>query len=122
MRVMIFAKEGQQHDTGAPPPRPEAMAEHEKFNEELMKAGVVLGSGRLSPSKEGKRVRFEGKRRTVIDGPFAEAKELVAGYWLWQVRSLDEAVEWLKRAPYDGGEFEIRPIVMFDAEVEGKRS
>ena len=121
MRVMIFAKEGEQHDAGAPP-RPEAMADYQKFNEELVKAGVVLGAGRLTPSTQGKRVRFEGKRRTVIDGPFAEAKELVAGYWLWQVRSLDEAVEWLKRAPYDGGEFEIRPIAMFEAEVEGKRS
>lgn len=125
MRVMIFAKEGQQSNASAPP-SPEAMAEamaqHEKFNEELVKAGVLLGSGRLSPSKEGKRVRFEGKRRTVIDGPFAEAKELVAGYWLWQVRSLDEAVEWLKRAPYDGGEFEIRPIAMFEADADGKPS
>ena len=121
MRVMIFAKEGEQSSAGTPP-SPEAMAEHQKFNEQLVKAGVVLGAGRLSPSTEGKRVRFEGKRRTVIDGPFAEAKELVAGYWLWQVRSLDEAVEWLKRAPYDGGEFEIRPIAMFDAEAEGKRS
>ncbi len=124
MRVMIFAKEGQQSNASGPP-SPEAMAEamaqHEKFNEELVKAGVLLGSGRLGPSKEGKRVRFEGKRRTVIDGPFAEAKELVAGYWLWQVRSLDEAVEWLKRAPYDGGEFEIRPIAMFEPEAEGKR-
>lgn len=123
MRVMIFAKEGEQNNAGAAP-TPEAMAEYQKFNEELVKAGVVLGAGRLSPSKEGKRVRFEGKRRTVTDGPFAEAKELVAGYWLWQVRSLDEAVEWLKRAPYDGGEFEIRPIAMFEAEAEaeGKRS
>ena len=109
MRVMVLAKEGGQSDT-ATPPTPEAMAEHQKFNEELVKAGVVLGAGRLSPSSQGKRVRFEGKKRTVIDGPWAETKELVAGYWLWQVRSLDEALEWLKRAPYDGGTFEVREI------------
>ncbi len=109
MRVLVLAKEGEQRDAAAPP-TPEAMAEHQKFNEELVKAGVVLGAGRLSPSSQGKRVRFDGKKRTVIDGPWAETKELVAGYWLWQVRSLDEALEWLKRAPYDGGTFEVREI------------
>jgi hypothetical protein len=109
MRVLVLAKEGEQRDAAAPP-TPEAMAEYQKFNEELVKAGVVLGAGRLSPSSQGKRVRFDGKKRTVIDGPWAESKELVAGYWLWQVRSLDEALEWLKRAPYDGGTFEIREI------------
>lgn len=111
MRVLVLAKEGAQSDAGTPP-TPEAMAEHNKFNEELVKAGVVVGAGRLSPSSQGKRVRFDGKKRAVIDGPFAETKELVAGYWLWQVRSIDEAVEWLKRAPYDGGTFEIREISM----------
>jgi hypothetical protein len=90
------------------------MAEHQKFNEELVRAGVVIGSGRLSPSAHGKRVRFAGKSRTVIDGPFTEAKELVAGYWLWEVRSLDEAIEWLKRAPYAGGTFEVREIAMHE--------
>jgi hypothetical protein len=109
MRVLILAKEGEQSDA-VTPPTSEAMAEHQKFNEELVKAGVVLGAGRLSPSSQGKRVRFDGKKRTVIDGPWAETKELVAGYWLWQVRSMDEALEWLKRAPYDGGTFEIRQI------------
>jgi len=109
MRVLVLAKEGAQTDAAAPP-TPEAMAEYQKFNEELVKAGVVLGAGRLSPSSQGKRVRFDGKKRTVIDGPWAETKELVAGYWLWQVRSLDEALEWLKRAPYDGGTFEVREI------------
>ena len=114
MRVLILAKEGEQRDA-AKPPTPEAMAEHQKFNEELVKAGVVVGSGRLSPSAQGKRVRFEGKKRSVIDGPFAESKELVAGYWIWQVRSLDEALEWLKRAPFDGGtEVEIRPVFEAD--------
>ncbi len=114
MRVLILAKEGEQSDT-ATPPTPEAMAAHQKFNEELVKAGVVIGAGRLSPSSQGKRLRFEGKKRIVIDGPWAETKELVAGYWLWQVRSMDEALEWLKRAPYDGGTFEIREISMSEA-------
>ena len=109
MRVLILAKEDHQ-SRAATPPTPEAMAEFQKFNEELVKAAVVVGSGRLYPSSQGKRVRFDGERRSVIDGPFAEAKELVGGYWLWQVRSLDEALEWLKRAPYDGGTFEVREI------------
>ena len=111
MRVLVLAKEGNQSEE-ATPPTPEAMAEYQKFNEELVKAGVVLEAGRLYPSSQSKRVRFDGKKRTVIDGPFAETKELVAGYWLWQVRSIDEALEWLKRAPYDGGIFEIREISM----------
>src|SRR5713101_2354753 len=113
MRVLILAKEGEQSDA-AKPPTPEAMAEYQKFNEELVKAGVVVGAGRLAPSSQGKRVRFDDNKRTVIDGPFAETKELVAGYWLWQVRSMDEAVEWLKRAPYDGGTFEVREIFMHE--------
>ena len=113
MRVLIVAKEGEQTEA-ATPPTPEAMAEYQKFNEELVKAGVVLGAGRLSPSTQGKRVRFDGKKRTVIDGPFAEAKELVGGYWLWQVRSMDEALEWLKRAPFDGGTFEIREVSQYE--------
>ena len=113
MRVLIMAKEGNQTEAAAPP-RPEAMAEYQKFDQELVKAGVVLESGRLHPSSQGKRVRFDGKRRTVIDGPFAETKELVAGYWLWQVRSIDEALECLKRAPYDGGTFEVREVVEFE--------
>ncbi len=113
MRVLIMAKEGDQSEA-ATPPTPEAMAAYQKFDEELVKAGVVLESGRLHPSSQGKRVRFDGRKRTVIDGPFAESKELVAGYWLWQVRSIDEALEWLKRAPYDGGTFEIREVVQFE--------
>jgi hypothetical protein len=111
MRVLIMAKEGNQSE--ATPPSPEAMAEYQKFDEELVKAGVVLEAGRLHPSSQGKRVRFDGKNRTVIDGPFAEAKELVAGYWLWQVRSIEEALEWLKRAPYDGGTFEVREVAEY---------
>lgn len=109
MRVLVLAKEGEPSNS-ATPPSPEAMAEYMKFSDELVKAGVVLASGRLSPSSQGKRVRFDGKKRTVLDGPFAESKELVGGYWLWQVRSIDEALEWLKRAPFDGGTFEVREV------------
>src|SRR3989449_7924124 len=107
MRVLIMAKEGNQSEA-ATPPTPEAMAEYQKFDEELVKAGVVLEAGRLSPSPQGKRVRFDGKKRTVIDGPFAETKELVGGYWLWQVRAVGEALEWLHRAPFDGRTLEGR--------------
>src|SRR5947207_13367333 len=113
MRVLIMAKEGGQREA-ATPPTPEAMAEYQKFNEELIKAGVVLEAGRLYPSSQSKRVRFDGKKRTVIDGPFAETKELVAGYWLWQVRSIDEALEGPKRAAYDGGTFDARQVLEYD--------
>jgi hypothetical protein len=89
-----------------------------KYNEELARAGVLLAAEGLHPSSRGKRVRFSGDQKTVIDGPFAETKELIAGYWIWQVRSTEEAVEWLKRAPFDGGaEVEIRPV--FEAEDFG---
>jgi hypothetical protein len=113
MRVLIMAKEGEQSEP-ANSPTPHAMAEYQKYNEELVKAGVVLEAGRLHPSSQSKRVRFDGKKRTVIDGPFAETKELVAGYWLWQVRSIDEALEWLKRAPYEGGTFEVREVLEYE--------
>src|SRR3989441_9409524 len=113
MRVLVLAKEGEQ--SGSPtPPTAEAMAEFQKFNEELVKAGGVLGSGRLYPSSKGVRVRFDGKKRTVIDGPFAETKELIAGFWLWQVKSKEEAIEWLKRAPFDQTEVEIRQVFESD--------
>src|SRR5438876_8716828 len=110
MRVLIMAKEGDQSEA-ATPPTPEAMAEYQKFNEELIKAGVVLEAGRLYPSSQSKRVRFDGKKRTVIDGPFAETKELVAGYWLWQVGSIGEARDWRKRVAYDVGTVESRQIL-----------
>lgn len=113
MHVMILAKEGEQTDAPAPP-TPEAMAAYQKFNEELVSAGVVVGAGRLAPGSRGKRVKFDGKKRTIIDGPFTETKELVAGYWLWHVTSMDEAIEWLKRAPYDGGTFEVREISQYE--------
>src|SRR2546430_11391962 len=109
MRVLVLAKEDHQAQAEKPP-TPEVIAEFQKFNEELIKAGVVLGDGRLHPSSQGKRLRFDGKKRTVIDGPFAETKELVAGYWLWQVRSVGEAIEWLKRAPFDPRAYEVRQI------------
>ena len=82
-----------------------------KYNEELVKSGVMLAGDGLQPTSKGKRVKFSGSNRTVTDGPFTETKELIAGYWIWQVRSIDEAVEWVKRAPFDGGtEVEIRPV------------
>jgi len=92
-------------------PSAELIGKMMKFNEELVKAGVMLAGEGLTPTSKAKRVRFSGAQRTVIDGPFAESKELVAGYWLWEVKSIEEAVEWLKRAPFDGGaEVTIRPI------------
>src|SRR2546429_7574166 len=106
MRVLILAKEGERSET-ATSPTADAMAAHQKFNGELVKAGVVVGAGRLSPSAQGKRVQFDGKKRTVIDGPFAESKELVAGYWLWEARSLAEALEGLKRAPHHRGALQV---------------
>lgn len=110
MRVMVLVKGDPQTEAGQLPPEG-LVDDMTAFNERLVKAGVLLAADGLYPSAKGVRVRFDGTRRTVIDGPFAEAKELVSGYWVWQVRSLDEAVEWLKQAPFDGGtEVEIRPI------------
>jgi hypothetical protein len=114
MRVMVLVKGDPQTEAGQLPPEG-LVDDMTAFNERLVQAGVLLAADGLYPSEKGVRVRFDGTRRTVIDGPFAEAKELVAGYWLWQVRSLDEAVEWLKQAPFDGGtEVEIRPIFESD--------
>jgi hypothetical protein len=114
MRVMVIVKADKDSEAGVMPTR-ELLAEMGKFNEELVKAGVMLAGDGLHPSSKGKRVRFSGQQRTVIDGPFSETKELIAGYWLWQVKSMDEAVEWLKRAPFDGGtEVEIRPVFEAD--------
>lgn len=111
MRVLIMAK-GEAKGPPSPPkpPSPEAMAAFKEFNDALIKAGVLVGEGRLHPSAQGKQVRFEGKARTVTDGPFAESKEVVGGYWLWQVGSMDEALDWLKRAPFEGGLYEVRQI------------
>src|ERR1044071_8728080 len=118
MRVMVIIKANAVSEAGVLPGE-KLLTEMGKFNEELVKAGVMLAGEGLRPSSQGKRVRFSGANRTVIDGPFAETKELIAGFWLWKVKSMDEAIEWLKRAPFDGGtELEIRPI--FEAEDFGK--
>jgi hypothetical protein len=92
-------------------PSAELLDAMSRYNDELIRAGVMLAGDGLTPSSRGKRVRFDGSSRTVIDGPFTESKELVAGYWIWQVRDIDEAVEWIKRAPFDGGTvIELRPV------------
>lgn len=110
MRVMVIVKASQESEAGVLPDT-EILTKMGKFNEELIKAGVMLAADGLQPTSKGKRVKFSGEKRTVIDGPFAETKELIGGFWIWQVRSMDEAVEWLKRAPFDGGvEVEIRPV------------
>ncbi len=117
MRVMVLVKANRESEAGILPDE-KILAEMGKFNEELVKAGVMLAGEGLQSSSKGKRVKFDGEKRTVIDGPFAETKELVAGFWLWQVKSMEEAIEWIKRAPFDGGtEIEIRQV--FEAEDFG---
>ncbi len=110
MRVMVIVKGDRECEAGAMP-KTEFLAAMGKFNDELVKAGVMLAVDGLQPSEKGVRVKFAGGKRTVIDGPFTESKELVAGYWLWQVKSLQEAVEWIKRSPFEETEVEIRPII-----------
>ena len=110
MRVMVIVKASKESEAGMLP-NTEILTKMGKYNEQLVKAGVMLAGEGLQSSAKGKRVKFSGEKRTVTDGPFSETKELIAGYWMWQVRSIDEAVEWLKRAPFDGGtEVEIRPV------------
>ena len=110
MRVMVIVKANKESEAGVLPDK-EILTRMGKYNEELVKAGIMLAGDGLHPTAKGKRVRFSGAIRTVIDGPFTETKELIAGYWLWQVRSMEEAVGWLKRAPFDGGEeVEIRQV------------
>src|SRR5271169_2007410 len=117
MRVMVIVKASKESEAGILPDT-EILTKMGQYNEQLVKAGIMLAGDGLQPTSKGKRVKFSGGSRTVIDGPFAETKELIAGYWVWQVRSLDEAVEWLKRAPFDGGtEVELRPV--FDLEDFG---
>jgi len=114
MRVLVLVKATPESEAGEMPPNAtEMFAAMGKYNEELVKAGVMLAGEGLHPSSKGKRVRFSGTDRTVTDGPFAETKELIAGYWLWQVKSMDEAVEWVRRCPNpygEDGEVEIRPV------------
>ena len=110
MRFMVLVKASKESEAGVLPDE-QILSAMAKYNEELVKAGVMLSGDGLQASSKGARVRFDGKNRTVIDGPFAETKELVAGYWIWQCKSKAEAVDWLKRAPFDGGaEVEIRQI------------
>jgi hypothetical protein len=120
MRVMVMVKATKASEAGEMPDE-KLLAEMGKYNEELVKAGIMVAGEGLHPSSKGKRVRFSGARRTVIDGPFAETKELVAGYWLWNVKSMDEAVEWLKRCPNpmnEESDVEIRPL--FEADDFGE--
>jgi hypothetical protein len=119
MRVMVMVKATKESEAGEMPGT-ELLAAMGSFNEELVKAGVMLAGEGLHPSSRGKRVRFSGKDRTVIDGPFAETKELVAGYWLWQVKSMEEAVEWVRRCPNPmAGESEIEIRRVFEADDFG---
>ena len=111
MRVMVLVKESPEAEAGQLPPD-DVFIEMNKFNESLVDAGVMLAADGLAPSSKGKRVAFElDGNATVIDGPFAEAKELVAGFWIWQVASMDEAVEWIKRSPFRGTEIELRQVM-----------
>lgn len=117
MRFMVIVKANKDSEAGVVPSK-EILTAMGKYNEELVKAGIMLAAEGLQASSQGKRVRFSGNKRIVTDGPFAETKELVAGFWLWQAKSMDEAVDWLKRAPFDGGtEVEIRQL--FEAEDFG---
>jgi hypothetical protein len=109
MRVMVIVKANEDSEAGILPDE-KILTEMGKFNEELVKAGVMLAGEGLHSSSKGARVQFSGGKRTVIDGPFAETKELIAGFWLWQVKSMEEAIEWLKRAPFQEGEVEIRQV------------
>ena len=121
MRVIVMVKATKESEAGKMPST-EMLAAMGKYNEELVKAGIMLAGDGLHPSVKGKRVQFSGSKRTVVDGPFSETKELIAGYWIWQVRSIDEAVEWVRRCPDcmpgEDAELEIRPI--FEAEDFGK--
>ena len=120
MRVMVIVKANKDTEAGVMPSE-QLLADMGKFNEELVNAGIMLAGEGLHPSSKGKRVKFSGDERTVMDGPFAETKELIAGYWLWNVKSIEEAVEWAKRCPNPTGEesvLEIRPL--FEVEDFGE--
>ncbi|HSC87859.1 MAG TPA: YciI family protein [Polyangiaceae bacterium] len=117
MKVLVIVKASKESEAGIMPSEAELTAMG-AYNEELVRAGIMLAGEGLHPSSAGKRVRFGAARAEVVDGPFAETKELVAGFWIWQVKSMEEAVEWLKRAPFPGGEVELRPL--FSAEDFGE--
>jgi hypothetical protein len=119
MRVLVLIKANKDTEAGVMPSE-KLLADMGKYNEELVKAGIMLDGEGLHPSSKGKRVKFSGAKRTVIDGPFAETKELIAGFWMWRVKSMDEAIEWIKRCPNPTGEeavIELRPV--FEAEDFG---
>ena len=113
MRFMVIVKGNEVTEAGTLPDE-QMLSEMTKYNEELAKAGVLLDLSGLKPTSEGARVKFDGSKRTVVDGPFTEAKEIVAGYWLIQTRSKDEAIEWVKRAPFQEGDVDIRPLFELD--------
>jgi hypothetical protein len=121
MKVMVIVKATRNSEAGVMPGE-DLLAAMGKYNEELVKAGIMLAGDGLHPSVKGKRVRFSGNKRTVVDGPFAETKELIAGYWIWQVRSMEEAIEWVRRCPDpmpgEDAELEVRPV--FEAEDFGQ--
>ena len=133
MRFMVIVKATPESEKEGALPDPQLMAEMSKFNEELIKAGIVLAMDGLQPSSKGARVKFSGTSRTVTDGPFTETKELIAGFWIWQVKSLDEAIEWVKRCPNphaDDCEIEIRQVfemedfapILSSKEIEYKKA
>jgi hypothetical protein len=130
MRFMVILKSTPEIERDNPLPDPKLMDEMGKYNEELMKAGIVLAMDGLQPSSKGARVKFSGKSRTVIDGPFTEAKEVIAGFWIWKLNSLEEAIEWVKRIPADDTEIEIRQIgemedfapVLSEEEIQYKKA
>jgi hypothetical protein len=113
MRVMVLVKADRNSEAGVMPDQ-KLLTDMGNYNEELVKAGVMLAGEGLHPTSKGKRVRFSGDKPSVLDGPFAETKELIAGFWLWQVKTMDEAVEWLKRAPFADTEIEIRQVFEAD--------
>ena len=117
MRIMAIVKATKESEAGVMPTTQD-LAEMQQFNEELVKSGIMLAGDGLQSSKEGARIYYDGSKRTVVDGPFAEAKELIAGYWIWQVKSMEEAVEWAKRIPFKDGQVELRRA--FEAEDFGE--